>query len=203
LSLLAVALLATAFHSTPLEASFVAKPELMHGNYRGVETERWYVARHKLIGDFFARYGKPGESIATAAIGAVAVHSGLRVHDVHGIVDRHIAHHGTAQQALGLGLPGHEKSDFPYIFDKRPTFYMFNRRLYDEPPRGIPLLSDDVDPRVRREYRLRSVWLEDAVNEESGYFAFLERNDRGRQRGADRFREQGSMSNLQHPSEEL
>ncbi|MGY8804367.1 MAG: hypothetical protein ACKVK6_09050, partial [bacterium] len=58
-------LLGTGFHSTPIESAWVAKPELMHGNYRGVELERWYVNRHRVIGEFFAHYGKPGESLAT------------------------------------------------------------------------------------------------------------------------------------------
>jgi arabinofuranosyltransferase len=177
---LAVALLASLFHSTPLEKEVVAKRSWMHGNYRGVEKERWYVARHRLIGDLFARYGRPQESIATGAIGAVAYESGLRVYDVHGIVDPHIAHEGRspAGAVLGQGLPGHEKSDYPYIFAKQPTFYLFNRKLFPKPFPGVPLLSPDVDAMVQRDYRIRSVWLEDEVNGEAGYFAFLERRDR-------------------------
>jgi hypothetical protein len=35
-----------------------------------------------------------------------------------------------------------------------------------------------VDPQVRRDYKVGSVWLEDEVNGEAGYFAFLERRDR-------------------------
>ena len=69
---LAVALLVTLFHSTPLEKRVVAERSWMHGNHRGVEKERWYVARHRLIGDFFARYARPNESLATRAIGAIA-----------------------------------------------------------------------------------------------------------------------------------
>ncbi len=171
-------LLGTGIHSTPLEARYFEKPEHMHGNHRGVETERWYVARQRLIGRFFARYGERDESIATGAIGAVAWESGLRVYDVHGIVDAHIAHHGRSQGTLGSGLPGHEKTDYPYIFDKKPTFYMFSRRLRKEPLRGIPKLAPEVDERVVREYKVGSVRLEDRVNGQSGYFSFLERRDR-------------------------
>ena len=166
------------FHSTPLESNWVKKPELMHGNYRGVLTERWYVARHQLIGEFFAHYGRPGESLATGAIGAVAYFSGLTVYDVHGITDRHIAHRSHGRAELGSGLPGHEKTDYPYIFAKQPTFYMFSRRLRKEPLAGIPLLVDEVDELVAREYRVGSVFLTDAINGQSGYFSFLERRDR-------------------------
>ncbi len=172
-------LVGTGFHSTPIESAWVAKPELMHGNYRGVELERWYVNRHRVIGEFFAHYGKPGESLATGAIGAVAYYSELSVQDVHGITDSHIAHHGRAQgDSLGTGLPGHEKADYPYVFGKKPTFYMFSRRLRERPLPGIPQLVPEVDALVAREYKVGSVRLVDKVNGQSGYFSFLERRDR-------------------------
>jgi hypothetical protein len=182
----ALALLGSLFHSTPLEKAVVAERAWMHGNYRGVEMERWYVARHRLIGDFFARYGRPGESIATGAIGAIAYDSGLRVYDVHGIVDPHIAHHGRPAPGvrLGTGLPGHEKSDYPYILARKPTFYVFNRKLFPKPFPGIPSLTPEVDELVRRDYRVGSVWLEDEANGEAGYFAFLERWDRAPRQAA-------------------
>ena len=166
------------FHSTPLESQWVVKPELMHGNYRGIQSERWYVARHRLIGEFFARYGRRGESLATGAIGAVAYFSGLAVYDVHGITDVHIAHHGVAEGALGSGLPGHEKTDYPYVFARKPTFYMFSRKLRKKPLAGLPHLVDEVDELVEREYRVGSVSLVDETNGQSGYFSFLERRDR-------------------------
>ncbi len=166
------------FHSTPLESDWVDRPDLMHGNYRGVETERWFVARHRLIGEFFARYGRPGESLATGAIGAVAYFSGLSVYDVHGITDTHIAHEGYSQKTLGSGLPGHEKTDYPYVFGKKPTFYMFSRKLRDEPLAGLPRLVDEVDAIVARDYRVGSIALVDERSGESGYFSFLERRDR-------------------------
>lgn len=171
-------LVGSLFHSTPLESDWVEKPDLMHGNHRGVETERWYVARHRLIGEFFARYGRPGESLATGAIGAVAYFSGLAVYDVHGITDTHIAHHGYAQGELGRGLPGHEKTDYPYIFARKPTFYMFSRKLHKRPLAGLPRLVDEVDALVAREYRVGSIFLIDESNAQSGYFSFLERRDR-------------------------
>jgi len=172
-------LLGTGFHSTPIESAWVAKPELMHGNYRGVELERWYVNRHRVIGEFFAHYGRPDESLATGAIGAVAYYSELSVQDVHGITDSHIAHHGRAQgDTLGTGLPGHEKADYPYVFDKKPTFYIFSRKLRESPLPGIPQLVPEVDALVAREYKVGSVRLVDKVNGQSGYFSFLERRDR-------------------------
>jgi hypothetical protein len=178
-----LALLGSLFHSTPLESRFVKEQELMHGNYRGIELERWYVARHELIGRFFARYGHPDESIATGAIGGIAYWSGLRVQDTHGIVDPHIAHQGRSEGALGEGLPGHEKTDYAYVFSKKPTFYVFNRKLFPRPFPGLPSLTPEVDPLVGRDYKVGSIRLEDEVNEEAGYFAFLERRDRKQKSG--------------------
>ncbi len=175
-----VGLLGSGLHSTPFESALVAEPEHMHGNYRGVELERWYVARHRLIGEFFARYGREGESLATNAIGGVAYYSGLRIFDVHGIVDPYIAHQETSTNPLGSQLPGHQKSDYVYLFGRKPTFYMFNRKLFEQPLEGIPRLVDEVDEAVARDYRVGSIWLEDPVNGEAGYFAFLERRDRPR-----------------------
>ena len=173
-----IGLVGSGFHSTPLEARWVAKPEQMHGNHRGVELERWYVERQRLIGRFFARYARPQESIATGAVGAVGWESRIAVFDVHGIVDPHIAHHGRAQQAIGTGLPGHEKTDYRYIFDKQPTFYMFSRKLRQKPLAGIPKLVPEIDAIVARDYKVGSVFLEDRANGQSGYFSFLERRDR-------------------------
>ncbi|MBW2273648.1 MAG: hypothetical protein JRG96_10275 [Deltaproteobacteria bacterium] len=185
-----LAVLGTAVHSTPLEKRLFERPWMTHGNYRGVEKERWHVARLSLIGEFFARYARPGESLATAAIGAVAWHSDLRIYDLHGVVDPYIAHHGRVDAPVGSGQPGHEKFDYVYVFEKRPTFYMFNRRLFPQPFPGIPKLVDEVDALVAQDYRVGSVRLVDEVNGESGYFAFLERRDRveGRERveGRDR-----------------
>jgi hypothetical protein len=175
---LALGLAGGLVHSTPLESRWVRDQPLMHGNYRGVEKERWYVQRHEAIGRFFARYAEPQESIATSAIGAVAYFSGLRVFDVHGIVDPHIAHSGSSPGQIGTGLPGHEKTDFPYLFSRKPTFYIFNRSLFPKPFPGLPHLTASVDGVVRRDYQVGSVWLEDEANSESGYFAFLQRRDR-------------------------
>jgi len=79
---------------------------------------------------------------------------------------------------LGSGLPGHEKTDYPYVFAKKPTFYMFSRKLRSRPFPGIPQLAPEIDPLVAREYKIGSIYLVDPVNGQSGYFSFLERRDR-------------------------
>ena len=39
--------------------------------------------------------------------------------DTFGLCDRHIAHHGTGRSRMG-------KTDWPYVFAARPTFYYYN-----------------------------------------------------------------------------
>ncbi len=171
---------ATAFHSTPVDERFFARPSQQHGNYRGVQVERWSVARLTLIGRFFNRYRKAAtDSVATDAIGAIGYYADMTVYDYLGLADTHIAHLPVARNQE-KGMPGHQKADFPYILAKRPTYLMFSRFFTPSP---APV-EDVVPPEILREvdagYLVRAVWLDDTVNHESGYFTFLERRAQGR-----------------------
>ena len=156
----------------------------LHGNWRGVQTERWHVARLSTIGDFFAREARPGESLATDAIGAVGWRArDLRVYGAHGIVDPELAR--REERRVGRGVAGHERLDFAVLLARRPTFLMFRRDLRSQPLRRLEL-NVDVGEGLADEYELRAVWLEDPVNGEAGWFSFLERRDRrGPQGGRD------------------
>ena len=63
------------------------------------------------------RIGRPGEVVATDEIGTVAYYTSLRVVDLYGLADAHIA--GLA------GSPG-SRSDPKYVFDQEPTFFVFH-----------------------------------------------------------------------------
>jgi hypothetical protein len=150
----------------------------MHGNFRGVQTERWHVARLTLIGRFFAKHAKgPEESLATDAIGAISYYSGIRVYGAHGLVDPELARREAGDQRIGRGFAGHERSDLAYLFSKKPTFLMMNRELRPKRPAGTTI-NVDLDPQLVEPYKLVSVWLEDFRNGDAGYFSFLERRDR-------------------------
>jgi len=175
---LALGLLGTLVHSTPLERSLFAEPRYMHGNYRGVQKERWHAARLATLGHFFAGYAAgPEESLATDAIGIISYHSGLRVYGAHGLVDPAVAHEGRGDARIGSGFAGHERHDLARLLEKRPTFVMFTRELKPARPTGIAA-PEDMRAIIAREYRLESVWLEDPRNGEAGWFNFLERRDR-------------------------
>ena len=164
----------TAIHSTPVEARLFRKPDFMHGTYRGVQYERRYVARFTVIGRFFRDYKcRDSESIALEPIGAIPYYSGLVAHSAHGIVDPVIAHKTYADQTLGQGFPGHEKIDWLHAISKKPTYILFSRQLRAE-PEPFPRYPDRIDALVRPNYRLRSAWLNDPANGESGYFTCLE-----------------------------
>lgn len=175
----ALLLLGAAFtfvHSTPLDRALFPKPPRQHGHYGGVQTERWHTARLSLIGEFFGDNKHSGdESVATDAIGAISYYSGMTVYGFHGLVDPYIARRRAAGETPGLGLPGHEKTHLPYVLSLCPTNIMFSRLLTDEPAGYPPELDPGVAETLRGEYEPVSVWLDDEVNGEAGYFTFYRR----------------------------
>jgi len=179
---LSSAIATTLFQSTPAERLILHAPLFQHGQYQGVQTERWHSARLTLIGRFFHDYKKgDDERLATDAIGAIGYYSDMTVYDVYGIVDTHIAHLTPRGKRIGWGLPAHEKSDPRYTFSLMPTFYMFSRELTKEPlpyPTFDHGDKDAVDAYIHAKYRVASVWLIDAKNHEEGYFSFLEMRNR-------------------------
>jgi len=176
-AVLGIALLGTGLHSTPLEAEWLPSPSRMHGNWRGVQTERWHVARLSLIGDFFARRETPNPpSLATDAIGAIGWKSGITVYGVHGIVDPEIAHAGPGGRPLGSGWAGHDKKDWARLFARKPTWIMLSRALTASSDARLGF-SPEVEAAILKQYELEAVWQEDVVNGEAGYFVFLQRRD--------------------------
>ncbi len=166
------ALSATFIQSTPLEKRFFKIPSFMHGTFRGVQTERWHSARLTLIGKFFNRYKKSkNESLTTRAIGAISYYSEMKVYDQNGLVDPEIAHQKGID--LGKGFPGHEKANLYHVLSKKPTYVVFDRRIYKK-PRRVPNYGSEINTLIREYYKLSYYWLEDRVNDEKGYLTFLE-----------------------------
>lgn len=169
-------MLGTVVHSTPLDKFIFTKSIRQHGQYQGVLFERWHSNRLTVLGKFFNGYkASPDESIATDAIGAIAYYSGLKVYDYHGLVDPYIAH--LEKENLGKGLPGHEKKDFFYTLSRKPTFLMFNREL-TKIQAEVPVYPEEIKKIIKTEYELVSIWLNDDLNNESGFFNFFQRINR-------------------------
>lgn len=175
---------ATFFPSTALERSFFASPPQQHGNYRGVQIERWHVARLSVIGRFFRDYRRdPSESLATSAIGAIGFYSDMQIHDIHGLVDTHIAHMPPPPD-FARHRAGHGRSDLRYTFSLAPTYVMFSRDLTPEPIELWRYLPAHVRAAVDAAYVHRSVKLVDERNGERGYFTFFERRESAARRDA-------------------
>ena len=163
--------------STPLEKKLfgqkMVKPT--HGNFRGVEKERWAAARLSLIGKFFNEYKVDyNESLAIYAIGAISYYADMKIIDRTGLVDKHIARRSRGGKIIGSGKAGHEKKDDLYVLSKKPTYFMFNRQLTEKPLERPVYADNRVNEIIRENYKLTSVWLTDTVNDEEGYFTFLE-----------------------------
>lgn len=177
-TLVVLAATATLFHSTPLERHFVAESRYQHGNYEGVQTARWHVSRLSLIGRFFSEHRRSQEeSLATNAIGVIGYLADFSVLDFHGLVDVHIAR-APIQQHQRSALTGHQREDYPYLLAKKPTYIMFGRELTRNPDDIERFAPPEAWRLAQRDYVVRSVWLDDTVNHQAGYFTFMERRDR-------------------------
>ncbi len=164
----------TMLQSLPLEEQIFPKPWFMHGTYRGVQHERWHVARNTLAGEFFRTYPfAPGDSLAVLGIGIIPfLNEDLTVYSFHGIVDPVIAHQ-PPNQVVATGFAGHEKIDFVSVISRKPAVIMVDTGdLYPE-PQPFPDYPDEIDAFVRENYTLKVVWLEDRVNHEAGYLHYL------------------------------
>jgi hypothetical protein len=175
--LVCLGIAATLLQSTPLEEKIFGKPWFMHGTYRGVQHERWHVARNTLVGKFFRDYKhSEDESLALLGIGIIPYVTNMKIGSFHGIVDPYIAHKATGLP-IGSWVAGHEKIDFVSVILKKPDYIMVDTGdLYPE-PQPFPDYPDEIDAFVRENYTLKSVWLNDTVNRESGYLTFLELKD--------------------------
>jgi len=78
---------------------------------------RTFDRRKMNVANYFRDRLPPGSLIATDAIGIVGYITKMPILDILGTVDRHIAH---AEVPMGGGLPGHEKYDADYVFEREP-----------------------------------------------------------------------------------
>lgn len=176
--LLAACLAGLLMHSTMIEDLVFSKPAVTQGNYSAARRGYWHTARLKLVGRFFNEYKRDdSESLYTFAIGIISYLSPMKVYDQHGLVDPVVARQPSSRKHPGWGLAGHEKDGLMRALSRKPTFIMFSRNLTPD-PLPFPSYPPAAEAILRRDYHLRSVWLDDVENHEKGYFTFLERNDR-------------------------
>lgn len=85
-------------------------------------------------GKWLRENASPSESVACVPIGAIGYYSGLVIHDMLGLTNRHIA---KLDRPTGGRWAGHEKHDGAYILSLEPNYLLLgNVRVLD---RALPL----------------------------------------------------------------
>lgn len=175
--LFAAGLAGLLLQSTPLEARLFPRFRLMHGTWRGVEYERFCVARYHAVADHFeALLGSPGagdESLTLFPIGVVPYRLAIPVHAADALVEPELAR--RAVEDLGAGLAGHEKRDLAFALERRPRWFVDSVELSDDPPPRPADLVPAARAILDAEYEWTHALVTDRVNGRTGYLGYFER----------------------------
>ncbi|WP_448561799.1 hypothetical protein [Trichothermofontia sp.] len=113
-------------------------PYYLRYQYHQNEVPQW-----TLVGQWFAKYAKKEESIACVPIGAISYYSDLKVYDMLGLTDKHIAHRKMPETGKFARIVGHSKYDGQYILSRKPTYLLLgNVDVTSQPrdPYSIPFI---------------------------------------------------------------
>jgi len=115
-----------------------------------------YVIGHKVLvrqwamaGAWLRDHVAASTLMATEPAGAVAYLSGLRIVDMLGVNDLHIAHLEVA--GMGRHTAGHEKRDMPYVLSRQPQLIFRGVRPLDEKAGTVTTYEDGSRYRLRCE----------------------------------------------------
>lgn len=75
----------------------------------------------RIIGEYMRKVAKKGALLATNTAGTIAYYSKIRILDMLGINDLHIAHKERERELAGI-YPGHEKRDGVYVLGREPDY---------------------------------------------------------------------------------
>ncbi|MBN1353437.1 MAG: hypothetical protein JW994_02060 [Candidatus Omnitrophica bacterium] len=100
----------------------------------------------------------PEAVIATNTAGSVAHYSRLKIIDMLGLTDRHIAHRKI--QPDRMIMLGHDKADGNYVLSKKPDYIMFGAPPGEEYPRFQSDYEIYGNPEFNRMYELKTYPLE-------------------------------------------
>jgi hypothetical protein len=123
-----------------------------------VEFEQEFVGQFVRLGRWLGAHADPGETVALRAIGAVAYYSGLRVLDVHGLIEPDLSRLPVRRR----DAVGHERrADVAYLLERGMTYYAGghppialpgpdpNRLVRVRLPDGQVLVFQSIDPKAR------------------------------------------------------
>jgi hypothetical protein len=101
----------------------------------------------------------PTQLVARLGIGRFGYWSGLPILDLVGLVDAHIARASSSgpgsqtRRKNEMIIPGHQRSDPDYVFNRRPDFIFIRQRDRNGIGIQLPAVLDLwADPRLMREY---------------------------------------------------
>lgn len=135
------ALVAVATACIVLATANVSRESLYYVLYRDqrdVEIPRW-----KAAGEWLAANAPRDASAACVPIGAVGYYSDIRIVDMVGLTDRHIA---RREVRIGGGWAGHEKTDGAYVLSRKPTYLLLGNVMVSS-ERTSPEAPNFLQPR--------------------------------------------------------
>jgi hypothetical protein len=106
--------------------------------------------RGKEVGLWLHEHVPPDSLLATNTAGSVAYYSRLRVIDMLGLNDEHIAHREIP--SLGKGFAGHEKGDGKYVLSRKPDYIIFGSTTGHKEPRFLSDREIAVEPEFKENY---------------------------------------------------
>jgi hypothetical protein len=118
---------------------------LYRSAYRKTDATRQLNSRFVAIGKYLGENYSPDTEAAVFPVGAISYYSDLKIIDMHGLSDVHIAHldepnygesaPGSSSVPLLTGAAGHCKTDIPYVIGRRPTLLIGEPDLTFDPAR--------------------------------------------------------------------
>ena len=130
--------------------------------------DNYFVDRQRLAAEWLEQHAPKDAVVAATPAGSIAYHTHLRVIDMLGLNDVHIAH--TANVPIGWHRAGHEKGDGRYVLSRAPDFILLGNvavlsKALTEADMARKLVRTSeheiwADPAFHRDYELVTVQLE-------------------------------------------
>ena len=108
------------------------------GNFYELMTTHKMHIDGKTIGEYMKKIARPDQLLATNTAGTIAYYSKVKVLDMLGINDLHIAHKEREKELAGI-YPAHEKRDGAYCLGRRPDYIILGYSSIT-----APMLPSDV-----------------------------------------------------------
>ena len=144
-----------------------------------IDNDRWTEYRRSIAEALESR--DPDALVAANAVGALGYYSDLRILDMLGLNDSHIAHHGHKEAGQ---IPGHQVGDGRYVLSREPDYIIFHgiKPIY-RVDSTLPYFIGDRElaslPEFRAEYEAVTIELNNDVEEYGGQEASLFRRKSG------------------------